>query len=377
MIQRIIQSSIEEKLFKGKAIILYGARQVGKTTILKLIAEKYPQNTKYFNCDEPDIRSILTNPTSSKLKELIGSKSLVLIDEAQRVKNIGITLKLIVDQLPGCQVIATGSSALGIADELKEPLTGRKYEFQIFPFSYQELINSFDSLEVNRLIEDRIIFGMYPEIVLVKDDRKQLLHTLASSYLYKDILSLQDIRKPEVLEKLLMALAFQIGNQVSIFELSRTLQIDKETVERYIDLLEKSFVIFRLMPFSRNLRSELSRTRKVYFYDTGIRNAIISNFQSIDFRTDSGALWENFLISERIKFNMNNSRYPKLYFWRTQQQQEIDLIEDDEGIISAFEMKWKSTSKVKIPRTFISAYPNSNSCIIDKECYMEFLTKII
>lgn len=374
MIERKVQKSIEEKLFKGKAIILFGARQVGKTTILNSISKKFPDQTKYFNCDEPDVRSVLTDPTSSKMKELIGAKKIILIDEAQRIKNIGITLKLFVDQIPECQVIATGSSALGISDELKEPLTGRKFEFQIFPFSIEELVNNSDSIEVNRVLEERIIYGLYPEIVLTKEDKKHLLRTLSSSYLYKDILSLKDIRKPEVLEKLLMALSFQIGNQVSIFELSRTLQIDKETVERYIDLLEKSFVIFRLMPFSRNLRTELTKTRKIYFYDTGIRNAIISNFQPMDLRTDSGALWENFLISERNKFNLNNNRFPKQYFWRTQQQQEIDFIEESEGEICAFEMKWKSTSRVKIPKTFVNSYPNCKTRIIKNENYLGFVT---
>ncbi len=374
MIQRKIQSEIEKKLFRGKIIILTGARQVGKTTLIKNIANQFENNSIYLNCDEADVRIQLTEATSTILKNIVGGKKLILIDEAQRVKNIGLTLKLFADELPEKQVIATGSSALELSNEVNEPLTGRKYEFQLYPFSFSELKENFGYLDVNRLLEERIIFGMYPEIVLKSDEKKSLLKNLASSYLFKDILNYQGIRKPEILEKLLTALALQIGSQVSYNELSNMLKINKDTITKYIDLLEKAYVIFRLPPFSRNLRSELSKMRKIYFYDTGIRNALISNFNLLEIRQDTGALWENFLISERIKNNSLNDSDIRTYFWRTQQQQEIDFIEEYDGRIFAYEFKWNPNSRKIIPKTFANNYPSAKTQIIDKENFNDFLS---
>lgn len=373
MIKREIQTTIQKKLFKGKLVIITGARQVGKTTLIKMISENYPEENLYLNCDEPDIRLMLTEPTSTKLKDIVGQKKLVLIDEAQRVKNIGITLKLFIDQLPQTQVIATGSSALELSNEINEPLTGRKYDFTLFPFSMKELSDEHGWIEENRLLNERIVFGMYPEITLKPAERKLLLQNLASSYLFKDVLSYQNIRRPEILEKLLIVIASQIGNEVSYNELSNTLDIDKETVAKYIDLLEKAFVIFRLPPYSRNIRSEISKKRKIYFCDTGIRNALISNFNQMEFRSDAGALWENFLISERFKLYANKGESVRSFFWRTLQQQEIDYVEEREGILYAFEFKWSKPKKVMFPKTFLSAYPGSKMEVINRENYFSFV----
>ncbi len=372
MIYRKIQGIIEKRLFKKKAIIIYGARQVGKTTLIKMISEKMGDFI-YLNCDEPDIRTILSDATSTKLKEIIGRKKLVLIDEAQRVKNIGITLKLFVDELNEWQVIATGSSSIELANEINEPLTGRKYEFYLYPFSMSELSEHFGWLGTNRLIEDRIIYGMYPEVTLNPEEKKDLIKNIASSYLYKDILSYKDIRKPDLLDKLLRAIAHQIGKQVSYQELSNTLKVDDDTIAKYIELLEKAFIIFRLPPFSRNLRTEITKMRKIYFYDTGVRNAVISDFRELSLRQDIGSVWENFLIMERIKSNSINSYEPNYYFWRTQQQQEIDFIEEYEGNLKAFEFKWSQHNKKWIPRTFTNNYPEASTQIIDRENYQYFL----
>jgi len=372
MIKRQIQGDIEACFFKGKAVIIYGARQVGKTTLIKSIQKKDYQNSLFINCDEPDYRAILTDISSTELKEIIGSKNVVFIDEAQRVKNIGLTLKLFVDNFPEKQVIATGSSSLDLSDEIVEPLTGRKYEFQLFPFALSELKDKYSFLEIQRIFENRIIMGMYPEIVKKSDEAEILLKSLASSYLYKDVLQYQDIRKPELLEKLLTALALQIGSEVSYNELANLLGVSKQTVANYIQLLEKSFVIFHLSPFSRNLRNELTKLRKIYFYDTGIRNAIINNFNPMEMRQDIGQLWENFMISERLKQNTIIGRQVNTYFWRTHQQQEIDYLEDAKGKLKGFEFKWK-TGKYRIPKIFLKTYPGSEVQLISKNNFQEFI----
>ena len=373
MITREIQNSIESRLFKGKLIVIYGARQVGKTTLIKEIGKKYSDQEIYLNCDEPDIRELLKDTTSTKLKNIVGKKKLVLIDEAQRVKNIGITLKLFVDELKDVQVIATGSSSFELSNEINEPLTGRKFEYNLYPFSMRELSNEYGWLEINRLLEDRILFGMYPDVVLNPNDKKNLLKDLTRSYLFKDVLSYQGIRKPEVLDKLLLALAAQIGSEVSYNELAGTVGIDKDTVNKYLDVLEKAFVIFRLHPFSRNIRTEITKMRKVYFYDTGVRNAIVSNFNALASRNDKGALWENFLISEKIKMNSYLNNDAKTFFWRTSQQQEIDCIEEKDNNLFAYEFSWNVNKKKKIPLTFLKAYSPKESEIISTENYGKFL----
>ena len=372
MIKRVLQQKIESCFFKNKAIIIYGARQVGKTTLIKEIQKKYLDASLFLNCDEPDIRESLTNVTSSELKNLVGNKRVIFIDEAQRVLNIGLTLKLLVDNFSDLQVVATGSSSLDLSDEIVEPLTGRKYEFHLFPISMVELQQKYSLIEIRRILEKRMIMGMYPEIVENPGEDQILLKNLASSYLYKDVLQYQDIRRPELLEKLLTALAIQVGNEVSYNELANLLGVTKQTVGNYIQLLEKSFVIFRLSPFSRNLRNELKKLRKIYFYDTGVRNAIINLFNPVHQRLDAGQIWENFMISERIKWNANNNILVNYYFWRTHSQQEIDYIEDKEGKLSAFEFKWKS-SKERIPKAFVSTYPDSTIEFVRSNNFEKFV----
>ncbi|MDO9549295.1 MAG: ATP-binding protein, partial [Candidatus Marinimicrobia bacterium] len=320
MISRILEVKILKQLFKGKAILLLGARQVGKTTLVKKIMQQIGERVLYLNGDEVDIRDILSDTTSTQLKALIGKNRLLVIDEAQRISNIGITLKLIVDNIPDLQVIATGSSALELTSKLKEPLTGRKYEHYLFPLSFQEMANHTSAMEEKRLLEHRLIYGFYPEVVTQIGEEKQILQMLTSSYLYKDIFSLEKVKKPAILEKLIQAIALQIGNEVSYRELGQLIGVDNETIEKYVDLLEKTFVIFRLPALSRNLRNELKKSRKIYFFDNGIRNAVIKNFNLLNLRQDTGALWENFLISERIKANHYADRWVNQYFWRTHAQ---------------------------------------------------------
>jgi len=375
MINRILELKIKDKLFNGKIILIYGARQVGKTTIIKKIADDSGRKVLYLNCDNSDIRTQLTDTTATGLKNLTSGFDMVLIDEAQRVKNIGLTLKLFADELSDKQVIATGSSSLELSNIITEPLTGRKYEFHLFPFSIMELVNNSNAIEFNRLLEERIIYGMYPDVLNRPGEKQEILKSLASDYLFKDVLAYQDVRKPEQIENLLMMLAAQIGQEVSYNKLANSLQLDNSTIVKYINLLEKAFVIFSLKPFSKNVRIEVTKKRKIYFYDTGIRNALLRQFSELNYRRDTGALWENFLISERLKHNSYYRRDVKSYFWRTTQQQEIDYIEDDFTKLKAFEIKWSKLVKARIPSTFLKSYPNTYTNIINPENYLEFVNE--
>jgi len=373
IIRRKIQLLVENALFKGKVVVIYGARQVGKTTLAREIQKKITVKSAYLNCDEPDIRQALTGKTSTELKSFLGDNELVILDEAQRVKNIGLTLKLIVDNYPKMQIIATGSSSFDLSNEIVEPLTGRKSEFYLYPFSLAESKAAYSEIEIERLLESRMIFGMYPEIVFEGDAAKaDKLKALAKSYVYKDVLQYQSIKNPEVLEKLLQALALQLGNEVSYSELAALVGVDKITISNYVQILEKAFVIFRLTPFSRNLRNELKKMRKIYFFDNGVRNALINNLNPLDLRQDAGALWENFMISERVKYNNNFGRDANLYFWRTLQQQEIDCIEEYQADLLGFEFKW-SDKIAKVPVAFSRAYPNASVEKINKKNYREFV----
>lgn len=371
-IKRIIQENIEKGLFKGKIIIIYGARQVGKTTLVKEIQKKFSNEAVYYNCDEPDIRDFFTDKTSTELKAFIGNKRLVIIDEAQRVKNIGITLKLIADNFAKTQIIATGSSSFELSNEIAEPLTGRKDEFFLYPFSLEELLSVRSKIEIGRLLGSRMVYGMYPEIEQSMENSEKKLKSLALSYVYKDILQYQNIRNPEILEKLLKALALQIGNEVSYNELSVLLGVSRQTVENYVQLLEKAFIIFRLGPFSRNIRNELKRMRKIYFYDTGIRNALINNLNPLDLRQDVGALWENFMISERVKYNFNHGFDKNIYFWRTLTGQEMDYLEEAGANLNGFEFKWKK-GNYRPPKSFVRAYPTSHVELLNRDTYNSFV----
>jgi len=372
LIQRTIQQSIEKALFKGKIIVLYGARQVGKTTLVQQIIKNITASSRYFNCDEPDIRSALTDKTSTELKSFLGGSALVVIDEAQRVKNIGITLKLLIDTYPDMHIIATGSSLFDLSNKIVEPLTGRKYEFYLYPCSLHELYTPATPLEIDRLLERRIIFGMYPEIVQTQGNVEEKLKEITRSYLFRDIMRFDRIKNSEAVEKLLQALALQIGNEVSYNELATLVGINKRTVQTYMQILEKSFIIFRLQPLSRNLRNELKKLRKIYFYDTGIRNALINNFNPLELRQDVGALWENFILSERIKYNHNNGHTVNMYFWRTTAGAEIDYVEERDGTFHAFECKWNKDT-YKPPTAFMSAYPQSTAEVINKQNYKGFV----
>jgi predicted AAA+ superfamily ATPase len=326
----------------------------------------------FLNGDDPMDRDLLENAGVSKLKTIIGKHQTIFIDESQRIKDIGLIAKMIIDQLSGVQLILSGSSALEISNSTQEPLTGRKYEYQLFPISWEEFEDHVGFLEANAQLEERLIYGMYPDVLNHRSEAREVLKQLTSSYLYKDVLSLTGIKKPELLDKLLKALALQLGNEVSYNELSNLLQIDKATVSKYIDLLEKAFIVFRLNSFSRNQRNEIKNNRKIYFYDNGIRNMIINNLNPLDLRSDKGALWENFLIAERIKRQEYHQLYSTNYFWRTVQKQEIDFVEDSNGQITAFEFKWQSKGKAKIPAVFLKDY-KAIGHVIDKENFREFV----
>lgn len=373
MIKRVLEKQIERYFFKGKALILFGPRQSGKTTLMETLLEKYRKDVLTLNGDEADVRESLSNTTSTRIKAIIGNHKIVFIDEAQRIPNIGLTLKLFTDQLKDVQVIATGSSAFELAYKTNEPLTGRKFEFRLFPLSFGEMVKHHGLLTEKRLLEHRLIFGYYPEIVSSSGMETKLLKLLASSYLYKDLLMLEQVKKPALIEKLLKALALQLGNEVSNNELAQLIEADKGTVEKYLDLLEKVFVIFRLPAFSRNVRNEIKKGKKVYFYDNGIRNAVIGNFNFLNTRTDVGPLWENYLISERMKFlHYNEINYAR-YFWRTTQQQEIDYIEEVAGAMKAFEIKWNPKAKARFPKTYLNAYPESEVQLLTPKNFDGFL----
>lgn len=372
MIRRILKNKIESNLSLKKAVIILGARQVGKTTLLEeIIANR--DDTIFFNGDEPDIRELLSNSNSTQISNMIGPATAIIIDEAQLIPNVGITLKLITDRFPDVQLFVSGSSSLELVNNINEPLTGRKLEYQLFPLSFKEMVDHHGFLTEKRNIKHRMIFGYYPDIVNNVGNEILLLKNLAGSYLYKDILSLGEIKKPVVLDKLLRALALQLGSEVSYNELSKTVGADKETIEKYIDLLEKAYVVFRLNGLNRNVRNEIKKGKKVYFYDNGIRNAIIGNFTSLDNRTDSGALWENFIISERIKYLNYNNFYGHYYFWRTTQQQEIDFIEEQDGTFSAYEFKLNPAKKSSFSKTFTRSYNIKKTEIISPENLELFL----
>ena len=373
-IKRHISTDIENNLFKGKIIIIYWARQVWKTSLVKNILLKYWDLGDYYNCDEPDIRQSLTNKTSTQLRSFFWEKKLIIIDEAQRVGNIWLTLKLLIDNFPDTQIIATWSSSFELANKINEPLTWRKYEYYLYPFSIWELKNIYSELEIKRLLEERLIFWSYPEIILSsKNEKISNLKTLIDSYLYKDILTFWNIKKPDMIIKLLQLIALQIWNQVSYTELSQLLWIDKNTVESYVQILEQSFIIFRLWSFWRNLRNELKFSKKIYFYDLWLRNALLNNFNNLDLRQDTWSLWENFLILERLKYNKNNNLYKNIYFWRTYEQKEIDYIEEYNWELHWYEFKWwKSTFKK--PKEFLENYENSSIELINKDNFLDFLT---
>jgi predicted AAA+ superfamily ATPase len=372
MIKRLLEKQIHDKLFKGKAIILTGPRQTGKTTLLKKIFGQR-DDVRWLNGDDQETRILLEDVSTAKWKRIAGKAKILVLDEAQRIGDIGIKLKLVTDQVPEVQLVASGSSAFELANQINEPLTGRKWHFHLFPLSYGEMEAHHGFPEENKNIPDRLIYGYYPDVVNHPGEETPILNLLSDSFLYKDILMWERIKKPEKLIKLLQALAFQLGNEVSFHELGQITDLDNQTVENYITLLEQTFIIFRLPPLSRNLRKELKTKRKIYFYDNGIRNAIIAQFQPLALRQDTGALWENWLISERKKWLHYHNVYANSFFWRTQDQQEIDYVEERDGYFWAYEMKWNPKAKASFSKTFTNSYPN-HTMVVNRDNYFEFLS---
>ena len=373
MIERTQESAIKSLIGSNKAIILMGARQVGKSTLLHSLLDG-DETVLWLNGDDDDVRELFRSISSTRLKAIVGNRKTVVIDEAQRIEDIGLRLKLITDQMPGVQVIATGSSSFELSSKVNEPLTGRKRELKLFPLSFREMVSHTSFLEERRMIPHRLIYGYYPEVVCSPSNEKVVLKELTDSYLYRDLLSFDTLRKPDVIVRLLKALALQIGSQVSYNELSSLLGLSSKTVEKYLDILEKSYIIFRLGSFSRNMRNELKLSRKIYFWDLGIRNALIGNMAPLENRNDTGALWENFLIAERMKYNSYSNSFAQSYFWRTKDQSEVDYLEEEDGNLSAYEFKWNpAKSKTKCPASFAAAYPSSTYRVITPDNIEEFI----
>lgn len=372
MINRFLQPQLESMLGSHKAIIVMGARQVGKSTLLQLLLGQR-QDVLWLNGDNNDVQTLFTAISAERIHSLMGTKRVLVIDEAQRIPNIGVQLKIIIDQLSDVQVIATGSSSFELASKVNEPLTGRKREFKLFPLTFNEMVEHSSLIEELRLIPHRLVYGYYPEVVANPGQEANILKELTDSYLYRDILTLDKVAKSDKLVLLLKALAMQIGSQVSYNELSGLVGIDAKTIERYITVLEQSYIIFRLGSFSRNLRNELKFSKKIYFWDMGIRNAVIGNFSLAETRSDIGAMWENFAIAERMK--QINYRHPfaQSYFWRTKQQTEIDYIEELDGSLRAFEFKWNERKSPRCPLAFSNAYPDASFSAITPSNIDDFL----
>lgn len=372
MIHRDIAAVIGQLRKQGKAIVLIGPRQVGKTTLLKFLF-KEQKNALWLDGDDPILRERLKNAGTAFLKSLVANYTIVVMDEAQRIADIGLIGKQIVDQMPEVELFITGSSALQISGMTGEAMTGRKWSLQLLPISFHEMVEHHGLIDEVALLEKRLIFGYYPEIVTAQGFEQKRLMELCNSYLYKDIYTQERIQKPEKFERLVKLLALQIGQQVSTHELSLNTGLDVSTVERYIDLLEKAFVVFRVASFQRNKRNELKKSRKIYFVDNGIRNAVLDQWQTPSLRQDMGMLWENWLMSERRKRMINDQQSVNFYFWRTTAQQEVDLVEEWPDSLKAFEFKWNENAKGRISAAFLSAYPEAEATLITPKNFELFL----
>ena len=375
IIKRTAEEKIRERLFKGKVIVLYGARQVGKTTLSKKILEDFGDQGRYLNCELLSVQNGLAEMEAEKLKSYLGNYKIIVLDEAQNIVDIGKKLKIMVDTYPNIQIIATGSSSFDLAGKISEPLTGRVFTIILYPFSAQEIMNSSDRFSFDSKIERLLRFGSYPEIFSLSDDEAtERLNEIASDYLYKDILKFEGLRKSSAIKDLLQLLALQISGEVSYQELSQTLGINRLTIQKYITILEQSFVILQLRALSRNKRKEISKNFKIYFTDVGIRNSLIQNYNTLDIRNDIGQLWENFCVSERIKMNSNNNKRVNSYFWRNYEKKEVDYIEESGGIIQGYEFKWngdKIKQKLSI-KNFTDIY-NSDVQMITKNNIGDFI----
>lgn len=375
MLERVLQSRILQRVDYKKAILISGPRQVGKTTLSKQICRALDDEAIYFNADEAATRNIWQDTQLELLKQSISGKKLVVVDEAQMISDIGLICKQLIDAELGIQLILTGSSAFNIANITQEPLTGRKWEYFLYPLSFGELAKYEGLADAVKKLPLYLVYGTYPEIITTPGDARQLLVNLTSSYLYKDILALTGIKKPWLLEKILKALAWQVGSEVSLNELSRTIGADVKTIDQYIYLLEQVFVVYRQGAFSRNPRNEINTKKKIYFYDNGVRNALVGNFSNLDGRMDVGTLWENFLISERKKLLAYNGFHGNTYFWRNNQQAEVDYIEEIDGKLYAFEFKWNPKAKARFPKAFVEAYQPAVTEVIHQDNYWKWLSE--
>lgn len=363
-LDRDIKPQLEKWFNQGKALLLIGPRQVGKTTLLKQIAAEKSIEATWLDADLPEVRQLLSTPTLANITSAIGSYKIVVIDETQRLPNAGLLLKIMVDNFKDVQFLATGSSSLEISETIFEPLTGRHVLFRLYPFSLKELYPKNSPFETKQELEFHLIYGMYPEVALRRDIADTLLRNLTEQYLYKDVLIWKDIRKPELLDKLLKLLAFQVGSEINNHKLANALNVKSETVESYIDLLEKSFVVYRLNAYSTNERKEVSKMSKVYFWDNGVRNAVIGKLEPLAQRNDQGQLWENFATSERLKHLTWSGSMAKSYFWRNYNQSEVDYVEKDGDRIIGYEMKWNTNNNHKVTRAFTNMYPDADTHVI-------------
>ena len=373
----IIQKQLEnlrKLVAPNKVVVIYGPRRCGKTTLLNKFLETTDQKYLFVSGEDIDVSEYLSSQSIIKLKNFVGGNKLLVIDEAQKIKNIGANLKLIVDHIPGVSIITTGSSAFDLAQNIGEPLTGRKYTLKLFPLAQLEIAQIEAPHETAANLENRLIFGSYPEVILAKgnNDRERYLKEIAGSYLYKDILELDGLKHSDKIVRILQLLAFQIGKEVSLSELGTQLSMSKNTVERYLDLLEKTFVIYKLSGFSRNLRKEISKSSRFYFCDNGVRNVLINNFNMLNLRNDIGQLWENYAITERIKKQEYGELRSNNYFWRTYDQKEIDWVEEREGKLYGYEIKWKS-AKIKPPSDWLKTYKEAVFEVVDRANYLKFV----
>lgn len=374
MIDRILRSKIEQKLKPNKAVLLFGARRVGKTVLIKDIVSRFEGKTMMLNGEDFDTLSLLDNRSVSNYRRLLLGIDLLVIDEAQNIPDVGAKLKLIVDEIEGIRVIASGSSSFDLMNKAGEPLVGRSFQFTLTPFSQQELSAVENALETRQNLETRLIYGSYPEVATMSsdNDRVEYLQEIVRSYLLKDILAVDGVKNSSKMRQLLQLIAYQVGSEVSYDELGKQLGMSKNTVERYLDLLSKTFVVYRLGAFSRNLRKEVSKSGKWMFYDTGVRNAVVNDFRPLALRQDGGNLWENYIINERIKKSLNDNANRDFYFWRTYDKQEIDLLEVEGAEISAFEIK-KGNKSPAAPQAFAGAYPDASYAVINRDTYLDYI----
>ena len=375
MIERLLRDDIKNRVLNSsKIVVLYGPRQVGKTTLVRTVLADIPLRRLEINADEQRYIDVLSSRDLNQLRLLVEGYDLLFIDEAQRIPDVGLNLKILHDGLPDLKIVVTGSSSFELANRTKEPLTGRTWTYTLYPIATAELRLQYNQFELRQLLDQQLIYGSYPDVFNLPNQRDKVnyLQELSASYLYRDVLAMTALRYPDKLRKLLQLLAFQVGSEVSLNELGNALQMNKDTVMNYIDLLEKAFVVFRLSGFSRNLRKEIVKMDKIYFYDLGVRNALINNFNPLDLRTDTGALWENFLVVERFKRNAYRGEFVNPYFWRTYTGAELDYVEEANGQLAGFEFKY--TQKIaKAPATWLETYQGATFTGINRDNYLDFV----